>query len=155
PGHPRGVGVASPVQVTTQRGPRWRIRVVDVHLDTALAITRGGPFAARRRQVEAIVSALRPEHVPSVSRAEGLPETTGEATIVAGDFNTWAGRERALDALKVAFPDAPDGDALPTWTGPLGIRARLDHVFARGRVGAIDVRRLPGRFGSDHYPLLT
>ena len=60
-----------------------------------------------------------------------------------------------LDVLKAAFPDAPDSDAQPTWAGPLGIHARLDHVFARGRVSAIDVRRLPDRFGSDHYPLLA
>jgi endonuclease/exonuclease/phosphatase (EEP) superfamily protein YafD len=39
--------------------------------------------------------------------------------------------------------------------GPLGIHATLDHVFARGRASAIDVRRLPDRFGSDHYPLLA
>ena len=153
--HQRRVVVASTVEGFTQRGTRWRVRVADVHLDTALAITRGGPFAARRRQVEAIISALCPDRVPPASRAEGLPDTPDEATIVAGDFNTWAGRERALDALKAAFPDAPNGDVLPTWTGPLGIHARLDHVFARGRVGSIDVRRLPGRFGSDHYPLLA
>jgi endonuclease/exonuclease/phosphatase family metal-dependent hydrolase len=151
----RRVAVASTVEGTTQRGTPWRVRVVDVHLDTAIAIARGGPFAARRRQADALIEALRAERALSASRADALPATPDEAIIVAGDFNTWGGRERALDALKSAFPDAPDADALPTWTGPLGFRARLDHVFARGRVGAIDVRRLPDRFGSDHYPLLA
>jgi endonuclease/exonuclease/phosphatase family metal-dependent hydrolase len=153
--HQRRVVVASSVEGTTQRGAPWRVRVIDVHLDTALAIRRGGPFAARRRQAEALIAALRPERARSASPAEGLPATPDAATIVAGDFNTWGGRERALDVLKAAFPDAPDSDAQPTWTGPLGIHARLDHVFARGRVSAIDVRRLPDRFGSDHYPLLA
>jgi endonuclease/exonuclease/phosphatase family metal-dependent hydrolase len=153
--HQRRVVVASTVEGTTERGAPWRVRVVDVHLDTALAITRGGPFAARRRQVDALIEALRPERALSESRSEALQAAPEAAIIVAGDFNTWGGRERALDALKAAFPDAPDVDAAPTWTGPLGFHARLDHIFAKGRVSAIDVRRLPDRFGSDHYPLLA
>jgi endonuclease/exonuclease/phosphatase family metal-dependent hydrolase len=157
--HQRRVAVASTVEGTTHRGSPWRVRVVDVHLDTALAITHGGPFAARRRQAEALVAALtqpapRAERALSSSRVDE-PSAVAETTIVAGDFNTWGGRERALDTLKRAFPDAPDSDAPPTWVGPLGIHATLDHVFARGRVSAIDVRRLPDRFGSDHYPLLA
>jgi endonuclease/exonuclease/phosphatase family metal-dependent hydrolase len=151
----RRVAVASTIEGMTARGSPWHVRVVDVHLDTALAIAHGGPFAARRRQAEALVAALAPSE-PRPERAffpSGVEEKM--ATIVAGDFNTWGGREPALDTLKGAFPDAPDSGAAPTWIGPLGIRATLDYVFARGRVGSIDVRRLSDRFGSDHYPLLA
>jgi endonuclease/exonuclease/phosphatase family metal-dependent hydrolase len=148
----------------TTAGLSWRVRVVDVHLDTALAITHGGPFAARRRQADALIAALTPtaprrdrdaERTLSGSPPEGRSGPAHTATIVAGDFNTWGGRERALDTLKLAFPDAPDSGAQPTWVGPLGVRATLDHVFASGRVMALEVRRLPDRFGSDHYPLLA
>jgi hypothetical protein len=76
----------------------------------------------------------------------------GEFT--AGDFNAWLGeREPAIKALRRAFPEVPP-IAQPTWTGPLGVRAPLDHVFARGEL-AISVQRLPDRFGSDHFPLLA
>ena len=71
-------------------------------------------------------------------------------------FNTWRGRgEPALRALRRAFPNVPDASRLPTWVGPLGIHATLDHVFVRGSVADVDVRRLPGRFGSDHHPLIA
>jgi len=43
----------------------------------------------------------------------------------------------------------------PTWKGPLGLHATLDHIFVRGPVSPLRVMRLPDRFGSDHYPLLT
>jgi len=42
-----------------------------------------------------------------------------------------------------------------TWRGPLGLRAPLDHVFARGPFASMHVWRLPDRFGSDHYPLVA
>jgi endonuclease/exonuclease/phosphatase family metal-dependent hydrolase len=142
----RRVAVAATLTGTTTTGAAWHVRLADVHLDTALALTRGGPFAARERQTEALIGAL------SEARAS---TTAGETVIVAGDFNTWGGREPATQLLARAYPDAPATTDAPTWRGPLGIHATLDHVFAaRGRARSIDVRRLPERFGSDHYPLL-
>ena len=140
----RRVAAVAAVSGRTAAGTAWRLRLANVHLDTAVALWHGGPFAARRRQVEALVEAL----TQSMSFAG--------PTVLAGDFNAWLGeREPAIRALRAAFPDAPALDSGPTWRGPLGLRATLDYVFAKGRVGAIEVQRLPNRFGSDHYPLLS
>ena len=84
------------------------------------------------------------------------PSHDAAATVVAGDFNTWMGnREAAVHVLNDALPGTPAADRAPTWVGPLGLHAALDHIFARGFVSAARVTRLPSRFGSDHYPLLT
>jgi endonuclease/exonuclease/phosphatase family metal-dependent hydrolase len=140
--HQRRVAIASMVAGVTHAGTPWRVRVVDVHFDTALALTHGGPFAARRRQADALIAALQ------------ATAAAGATTIVAGDFNTWGGRERALDALAAAFADRRDRGGEPTWIGPLGVHATLDHMFVAG-TRRIDIRRVPDRFGSDHYPLLA
>jgi endonuclease/exonuclease/phosphatase family metal-dependent hydrolase len=123
-------------------GSPWLLRVANVHLDTALAILRGGPFAARQRQALALIEALRtPEDLP---------------TVLAGDFNTWWGpTEPALNILRSAFPETPRTPNLKTWSGPLGIHAQLDYIFIRGPLKEVRVQRLPSRFGSDHYPLLA
>jgi endonuclease/exonuclease/phosphatase (EEP) superfamily protein YafD len=60
-----------------------------------------------------------------------------------------------LRLLRREFPGPAESDAKPTWTGPLGLHARLDHIFSRGPRSPSRVARLPSRFGSDHYPLLT
>jgi endonuclease/exonuclease/phosphatase family metal-dependent hydrolase len=135
----RRVAATAVVEGRTRSGSAWRLRVADVHLDTALALTRGGPLAARRRQAAALVEAL----------AEAA-----EDTVLGGDFNTWFGsREPALKTLRLAFPDAgPDRAA--TWKGPLGLHARLDHLFARGGARLQSIERLHDRLGSDHYPVL-
>jgi endonuclease/exonuclease/phosphatase family metal-dependent hydrolase len=135
----RRVAAVASISGRTSTGIPWRLQLVNVHLDTALAITRGGPFRARVRQIEALLAALSGSAVPAV---------------LAGDFNAWLGEhEPAIKALRRAFPEVPP-IAQPTWTGPLGVRAPLDHVFARGEL-AISVQRLPDRFGSDHFPLLA
>ena len=122
-------------------GPRWRLRVADVHFDTAVALAHGGPFSARRREADALIAALADSAIP---------------TLAGGDFNTWLGdREAAIAALRRAFPDAPRWTSTSTWRGPLGIRASVDRVFVRGTVRSVTIRRLPDRFGSDHYPLLA
>lgn len=140
--HQRRVAVAAAVEGRNRRGAPWRLDLVDVHLDTALALRHGGPFAARRRQVTALLAALPP---------------SGEtAMVLAGDFNTWRGRgESAARLLGAAFPETPDDDRAPTWLGPLGLRAPLDRIFVRGAIAAGRVTRLASRFGSDHFPLLT
>ena len=137
----RAVAVAT-VAGTTPAGVPWRVRLADVHLDTAFSLTRHGPFAARRRQAEALVTAL---------------STTGDMpTIVGGDLNTWGGpAEPAMTLLRGAFPQTPETPALQTWRGPLGIHRQIDHVFLRGSFTFARVDRLPGRYGSDHYPILA
>ncbi len=138
----RVVAVAA-IDGRTSDGTTWRLRVANVHLDTALSLLHGGPVEARSRQANALVTAL----------TQSL--TFEGTTVVGGDFNTWFGdREPAIRTLRAAFPDASAGHAGATWSGALGLRARLDYVFA-GEAEAIDVRRLPSRFGSDHYPLLS
>ena len=135
----RAAAVAA-VEGRTHAGAPWQLRLANVHLDTALALTSGGPFAARRRQADALV--------------DGLSKRAAIPTVVAGDFNTWRGpSEPALGVLREAFPQTPPMPNLPTWSGPLGIHAQLDYAFVRG-VTPVQVHRLPGRFGSDHYPLL-
>jgi endonuclease/exonuclease/phosphatase family metal-dependent hydrolase len=139
----RAVAVAQ-VDGRTSDGRAWQLRVADVHLDTALAVTRGGPLGARRRQAVALVTALTREL-----------RFTGP-TIVAGDFNTWMGdREPAIQEMRAAFPLAPGIAERATWRGPLGLHSKLDYVFAAGPLRSIRVQRLPDRFGSDHYPLIA
>jgi endonuclease/exonuclease/phosphatase family metal-dependent hydrolase len=143
--HQRRVAVTVRVHGQTTSGKHWTLRVVDVHLDTALALLHGGPFGARHRQADALVAAVGNDDTP---------------TVVAGDFNTWGGtRESALDAVSRAFPISGSGSTdrdsqLPTFLGPAGLSWKLDHVFARG-VRKLDVRRLDDRYGSDHFPMLA
>ena len=126
---------------------RWQLEIVDVHLDTSIALLHGGPFAARRRQASALLDALR--------AFEGA-SSEARTTVVGGDFNTWNGRhESAVRLLTDAFPDAPISEEAPTWRGPLGLHATLDHIFVGGASSSVKVKRLPARFGSDHYPLLA
>jgi endonuclease/exonuclease/phosphatase family metal-dependent hydrolase len=137
----------------TSAGLEWRLRAANVQIDTSLAVTRGGPIAARRRQAEALIEALAAE-----TRTELLPAAPGTATpiVLGGDFNTWfGGKEPAVEVMRRAFPDTPRTPNVATWRGPLGTRAALDHVFIRGRFQSATTRRLSGRFGSDHYPLST
>jgi endonuclease/exonuclease/phosphatase family metal-dependent hydrolase len=115
------------------------MRVVDAHFDTALHFGAGGPAAWRRRQARALMSEIASADMP---------------TIVAGDFNTWWGAdEPAIRELRRAFPDVRDRVRRATWAGPLGASARLDFIFAGGWDEQVEVRRVPARFGSDHYPL--
>ena len=145
--HQRRVAAAAAVEGRTGRGVPWRLELVNVHLDTALALLHGGPFAARRRQATALLDALR---------SSGHPPGGMGAVVLAGDLNSWMGdREAAVHLLSDAFPDTPAADRAPTWLGPLGLRATLDHIFVRGAVFPSRVTRLPSRFGSDHFPLLT
>jgi endonuclease/exonuclease/phosphatase family metal-dependent hydrolase len=144
--HQRRVAVMAAVAGTTSDGTAWRLDLVDVHLDTTLALWHGGPTAARRRQAVALIDALRAMPPAPVERS---------VTVLAGDFNSWLGaRDGAVRLLREAFPGTVAIDRQPTWTGPLGVHATLDHILVRGASPAIRAIRLPGRFGSDHYPLL-
>src|SRR5262249_20447866 len=107
--------------------------------DTALRFGVGGPAAWRRRQADALLTAIGQSAL---------------ATIVGGDFNTWWGNdEPAVYDLRRALPAAKDRVTGETWRGPLAARARLDHIFAAGWHTPLEVRRAARRFGSDHYPL--
>jgi len=137
--HQRRAAALAVVEGRTRSGSAWRLGVVNVHFDTALAITRGGPLAARRRQATALIDALA---------------NAPDDAVLGGDFNTWLGsREPALKFLRRAFPEG-DHRATATWKGPLGLHASLDHLLARGRARLRDVARLPDRLGSDHYPVM-
>jgi endonuclease/exonuclease/phosphatase family metal-dependent hydrolase len=137
----RRVAIAAAAEGVTSTGIAWRLQLVNAHLDTSLALTRGGPANARRRQAAALVEAIGPPDGP---------------TILAGDFNSWMGvREPAVRDLRRAFEQTPPASRAATWYGPLGFRFLLDHVFARNLADPIVVRRLPDRYGSDHHPLLT
>lgn len=137
----RRVVVAATVHGVTTTGHSWVLLLANAHLDTSVALTRGGPFTARRRQAAALIDALARWPLP---------------TILAGDFNSWLGdREPAVRDLRSAFWQTPAGSIPDTWDGPLGTHFLLDHVFARNHTGTVSVRRLDDRFGSDHYPLLA
>ena len=143
----RRVVVAAAVEGRTSRGAAWRLDLVNVHLDTAIALLHGGPFNARRRQATALLAALG---------VSGAHADSDRAMVLAGDFNTWMGDdEAAVRLLTDAFPATPGADQGPTWRGPIGTHATLDHVFVRGPVSPSHVTRLPSRFGSDHFPLMT
>lgn len=143
--HQRRVAAVAAVDGRTGRGGSWRLDLVDVHLDTALALRHGGPRAARERQARALLDAL--------DRTDSRPSDA--PMVLAGDLNTWLGREPAVRMLSDAFPDTPPAERAPTWRGPLGVHATLDRIFVRGGVSASPVVRAPSRFGSDHYPLVT
>jgi endonuclease/exonuclease/phosphatase family metal-dependent hydrolase len=125
----------------TEDAAPWRLRIANVHLETRSSFVRGSPAAARGRQVRALVDVLASSTLP---------------TVVAGDLNTsWGADEPGFKALRLAFPEAHRADRGPTWVGPLGLGAPLDHLMARGLPGELDVRRVTDRFGSDHHPLVT
>ena len=118
----RRVALAATVAGETSGRCAWQLRVANVQIDTSLALTRGGPTAARRRQAEALLEALTETSPPPYM-------------VLGGDFNTWLGnKEPAVEVMRRAFPDTPPPAMSTTWRGPLGAHAALDHVFVRGPV---------------------
>jgi endonuclease/exonuclease/phosphatase family metal-dependent hydrolase len=151
----RRVAVAAEIAAAGAGRVAGSFHAVSAHFTTSTALTRGGPGAARRRQAEALIEALASLAPPIV---------------IGGDFNTWWGDdEPAVKALRREYPDVLPLKARDTWRGPVGVGTKLDHLFARLKSGSdpddrahsgsdpdsLVVRRLPSRFGSDHYPLLT
>jgi endonuclease/exonuclease/phosphatase family metal-dependent hydrolase len=119
----------------------WQLRVATVHLETRTSLRRGSPAAARARQADAFIEAIGSPPMP---------------VVVGGDLNTsWGEDEPAAKAMREAFPDALPADQRMTFAGPLGLRAPLDYLLARGTPAPLEVRMIRERFGSDHHPLLS
>lgn len=137
----RRVAIVATVRAATQAGAPWPLQVATTHFDTGLALTRGGPAAARGRQARALIDVLGAAPAPIV---------------VGGDFNTWWGDEEpAVRDLRRTFPDAQPPRAAATWGGVFRTIGALDHMFVRVDGRRLEILRLPDRLGSDHYPLMT
>jgi endonuclease/exonuclease/phosphatase family metal-dependent hydrolase len=139
--HQRRVAIAATLgSPAASAGPQ--LRVVSVHLDTAIALTRGGPARWRERQTRALLDSVGAGSAP---------------TVIGGDFNTWWGYdEPAVKIMRTAFPDAVNRrSSAPTWRGPLGSESRLDHIFAGGFRNRVPVERVADSYGSDHHPLVA
>jgi len=134
--------VAAVATVHGQGGQR--VSFTSVHLDLASTLVRTllSGNQTRARQAAGLIGAL------DQAQAAGPPV---EASLVGGDFNTWAVGETALGRMREAFPDSPDWDGLGTRGG-----FPADHVFFR-RSSATDFSirgygRLEASYDSDHYP---
>jgi endonuclease/exonuclease/phosphatase family metal-dependent hydrolase len=137
----RRVAVSASVEGLTSNGRPWSVRLVSGHLDTRSRWSRvlDSFGRGRARQAAALAAALR-----------------GESVLLGADLNTWSASflEGALGVLRPRFPDTPPYQGA-TFTAAGLIRRRLDHLLARLPAGqSADVRRIPERYGSDHYPLL-
>jgi endonuclease/exonuclease/phosphatase family metal-dependent hydrolase len=137
----RRIAVGAALRQRDASGREWTLRVVNAHFDTAVALFRGGPASARRRQARALLEALA-----------GWPPPV----VLGADLNTWWGDdEPAVRELRRALPDAESLRARETWRGPLWAGTKLDYVFAKGTPGRVRVNRLGHRYGSDHWPLVA
>ena len=134
----RRVAVAATV---TGAGPGrnpWRLRVVSAHLDASTGPRQLWLFtsAHRERQVEHLVDVLDDDQV---------------ATIVGGDFNTWAGgtREPAFVGLRRQFSQTEAGARFARWL-------TLDYLFLRLPPSwRAESRPADTTFGSDHRPIVS
>jgi endonuclease/exonuclease/phosphatase family metal-dependent hydrolase len=144
----RRVAVGGVVEGRSSANVAWRLAMITAHLDTAPALLRGGPAAARERQASALLEVIARDPAP---------------VFLGGDFNTsWGDDEPAVRSLRRALPDAVPAARGATWRGPLAMEARLDHVFARlpprdprARRSPVVVHRARERYGSDHHPLVA
>jgi endonuclease/exonuclease/phosphatase family metal-dependent hydrolase len=136
----RRVAIVARASGRTAAGEPWELTVANLHFDTSAGLTRGGPGATRSRQAEGLIEILNESEPPIV---------------VGGDLNTWWGDdEPVVETLRREFPDARGIPERDTWRGPFGASSKLDYVFARTDGVPLQVRRIPERFGSDHYPLI-
>ena len=117
-------------------GSVWR-RSISIRPSACGAADHLRPAAARPRRWSrrCVVRTSQPSR----------PETSIRGLAMKGRLRSCVARSLTRRAC------APDA----TFRGPLGVRAALDHVFVRALGGAVTVRRLPDRFGSDHYPVLA
>lgn len=138
----RRVVPAGVVSGRTSAGESWHMHVASVHLENRPDGARN-PERARYEQFEWLLGAL-----PDSSLA-----------VLGGDMNTWmrGPDEVVIWRARDAYPDTPSIPSGPTYQQAGGVlRMYLDYLFFRiddGRVSGY--RRLPGTYGSDHFPLLA
>jgi endonuclease/exonuclease/phosphatase family metal-dependent hydrolase len=137
----RRVAVSASVSGVTATGRRWSLRVASGHLDTRARWSRfiDSFGAGRARQAVALS-----EHLD------------GDAVVLGADLNTWSAAflEGALPVLYSRFPDT-SGPTGATFVAGGVFRRRLDHFLTRLPPGhQAEVRKIPDRFGSDHFPLV-
>lgn len=119
-----------------------RVRVVTVHLDVASTLVRTllSGNQTRMRQASGLVDGLDKAERDGPLHA---------ATIVGGDFNTWAGNEATLKMMRQEFPESAEWDRLGS-RGPYP----TDHIFFGGPLisafGLEEYRLLEDAYGSDH-----
>jgi endonuclease/exonuclease/phosphatase family metal-dependent hydrolase len=139
----RRVAVGATVRGTTRTGSPWELDLISLHLDgrTPWRHVFGSFGRGRTRQLEFLTRAV----------AGGGP------AVLAGDLNTWfrGSGESAVVLARRHFPEPVEHPTDVTFElGPWG--RQLDWVFFRVPEGwAADYRRLPEKYGSDHYPLLA
>jgi endonuclease/exonuclease/phosphatase family metal-dependent hydrolase len=138
----RRVAVAGKVTGLSADGTPWSLRLASGHLDT------------RSRPSRLLDSFGRGRARQAVQLAHALE---GESVLLGADLNTWSPSflEGALDILYGSFPDSPRVEEA-TFTAAGLIPRHLDHLLARLPEGhSAEARRVPSRYGSDHYPLLA
>jgi endonuclease/exonuclease/phosphatase family metal-dependent hydrolase len=120
-----------------------RFHVATVHLDTRAPWSRGSIFgaaAARNRQARWMIDTLN----------QLSDDRT--ALIIGGDLNSyWGPLESAVDSFARVAPRLNCGTQATHATG-----FTLDHLFARftSEIDSAACTRAPGRFNSDHYPIV-
>jgi endonuclease/exonuclease/phosphatase family metal-dependent hydrolase len=116
--------------------------VTSAHLDNRSRLGRifASLGTARVRQARGLIRSLALEPPRAVE-------------VVGGDFNTWRGRtEEVVGIMRQAFPESPK----PVHGATHAAGMHLDYLFARGPANAVSgQRKVPGRFGSDHGPILA
>jgi endonuclease/exonuclease/phosphatase family metal-dependent hydrolase len=138
----RRVAVTGSVRGRTADGTSWSVRLASGHLDTRSRWSRllDSFGRGRARQADQLARSLE-----------------GESVLLGADLNTWSPSflEGALGVLYESFPDTPRFEGA-TFIAAGMIPRRLDHLLVRLPEGhTADVRRIPQRYGSDHYPLLA
>jgi endonuclease/exonuclease/phosphatase family metal-dependent hydrolase len=138
----RRVAVTASVTGRAEDGTDWTVRLASGHLDT------------RSRWSRLLDSFGRGRARQAGELARGLE---GESVLLGADLNTWSTPflEGALDILYQRFPDTPRYEGA-TFAAAGLIPRRLDHFLVRLPDGhTTHVRRIPKRYGSDHYPLIA
>jgi endonuclease/exonuclease/phosphatase family metal-dependent hydrolase len=135
----RRVTVGATVHMSVS-GSHRRVRVFSLQLDTNGVFDPLG-HAIHRKQIDALLPDL------------GCGPGDDSDCVLGGDFNSFfGGNERAVAATRKWFGASDESDGRRTQ-----IMGRLDHMFCHipRADWAPHTRRLNGRYGSDHYPLIT
>lgn len=139
----RRAAVVATIRGRSQRQQVWSLRLCSAHLDARSHGLRvfASLGAGRIRQARHLV-----EHL------------SAGATVLAGDFNTWTSgpREPAISIVREAFPQPKRLTEGGTLARRVLYDPRIDYMFFRlAAQDSVGYRRIDGRFGSDHRPLLA